>query len=190
MSAPSSRRWLWRWRPSSCCERGGGGLTVLPVLLPSFPRKRESGGGWQVCGIIRQYRRDSRLRGNDGRGRRAAGWESGGGAGGNEGLLPSFPRKRESGGGWQVCGIIRQYRRDSRLRGNDGGAGGGGIGKAPPDSRLRGKDGGAGGGGKKGGGMGEPLRDSRLRGKDGGEAGRPFPKLVTPGGRQGGGKAL
>ncbi len=36
--------------------------------LPSFPRKRESGGGWAAKGWSFQYRRDSRLRGNDGRG--------------------------------------------------------------------------------------------------------------------------
>ena len=39
----------------------------LRVPLPSFPRKRESGGGWPP-GVISQYRRDSRLRGKDGSG--------------------------------------------------------------------------------------------------------------------------
>ena len=44
--------------------------TLEPVAgppLPSFPRKRESGGGWAAKGWSFQYRRDSRLRGKDGR---------------------------------------------------------------------------------------------------------------------------
>ena len=63
----------------------------------------------QDCGIIQQYRRDSRLSGNDGRG--------------------------------AANTIIRQYRRDSRLRGNDGrGAANTIIRQYRRDSHLRGKD--------------------------------------------------
>ena len=78
--------------------------------------------------------------------------------------LPSFPRKRESGGGWAAKGRSFQYRGDSRLRGNDGG-------KAAAlyrrDSRVSGND----------GGEPPPLyrRDSPLRGNDGGETAAPLP---------------
>ena len=46
-----------------------GPITVIPAIpQPSFPRKRESGGGQTATGWSFQYRRDSRLRGNDDRG--------------------------------------------------------------------------------------------------------------------------
>ena len=45
------------------CPLGGAA-----VSLPSFPLTRESGGGGAVKGWSFQYRRDSRVSGNDGRG--------------------------------------------------------------------------------------------------------------------------
>ena len=70
---------------------------------PSFPRKRESGGGWAAKGWSFQYRGDSRLRGNDGRGDRRPSTVG----------IPAYA-------GRTVGRRPPLYRRDSRLRGNDG----------------------------------------------------------------------
>ena len=88
-----------------------GGVNGRALRLPPFPsfnKFRMSGwGGGVSATVIPAPYRHSRVSGNpDGRGAAVS--------------PPSFPRKRESGGGWAAKGWSFQYRRDSRLRGNDG----------------------------------------------------------------------